>query len=206
MPTCAHGNAAPTAVVEQLPPSQAGAGRHKCVVCAFQRGQDRAGQGAHEQCDHGNSAPVEVLRALPESQAGPGLTRHRCTVCAYAAGAAGAVGTSTFPELAPETGTFAEGARTTVTVNAYERSAPARAACIAHHGSSCSVCGMSFEATYGPPGKGLIHVHHLKALASIGSEYAIDAIEDLRPVCPNCHAMIHRGDPMYSIADACARC
>ena len=199
MASCAHGNAAPTSVLERLPPSQAGVGRHRCVICAFQRGQERVGQGAHEQCDHGKSAPVEVLKALPESQAGPGLTRHRCAVCAYAAGAAGAVGTWTFPELAPSNGLFAEGARMSVTVNAYERNAAARAACIAHHGASCTVCGMNFEETYGPAGKGLIHVHHLKALASVGTEYIVDPVADLRPVCPNCHAMLHRGEPVFTI-------
>ena len=60
---------------------------------------------------------------------------------------------------------------------------------------------MNFEATYGPAGKGLIHVHHLKTLASIGAEYEIDPVADLRPVCPNCHAMIHHGEPMHSIED-----
>jgi 5-methylcytosine-specific restriction protein A len=88
-----------------------------------------------------------------------------------------------------------------VTVNAYERSAAARAACIAHHGMNCSVCGMNFEATYGPAGKGLIHVHHLRPLASIGTAYEVDPVADLRPVCPNCHAMIDRGEAMHSIED-----
>jgi len=151
------------------------------------------------QCDHGQSAPVEVLRALPESQAGLGLTRHRCAVCAYAGGAESATGAQTYPEIVSSSGTFPEGARTSVTVNAYERTAAARAACIAHHGLSCSVCGMNFEGMYGLAGKGLIHVHHLRALASVAAEYEADPVADLRPVCPNCHAMIHRGDPMYSV-------
>ena len=142
-----------------------------------------------------------MLRALAESQVGPGLTRHRCAVCAYAAGADAALGAWTYPEVAPLTGTFPEGARTTVTVNAYERSPAARAACIAHHGSSCSVCGMNFEQTYGTAGKGLIHVHHLKALASVGTKYQVDPVADLRPVCANCHTMIHRREPIYSIEE-----
>lgn len=199
MQSCGHGSEAPVVVLEGLPVSQAGAGRHKCVICAFQRGQEGAGGGAHEQCDHGHSAPIEVLRVLPESQAGLGLTRHRCAVCAYASGAEAATRAQTYPEIAPSSGTFPEGARMTVTVNAYERNAAARAACIAHHGVGCSVCGMNFEETYGPAGKGLIHVHHLRALASVGAAYEVDPVADLRPVCPNCHAMIHRGDPMHSI-------
>lgn len=149
----------------------------------------------------GHSAPVEVLRALPESQAGLELTRHRCAVCAYAAGAEVELGAGMYPEVAPSEGTFPEGARKTVIVNAYERSAAARAACIAHHGANCSVCGMNFQAMYGSVGKGLIHVHHLKALATVETAYEVDPIADLRPVCPNCHAMIHRREPMHSLEE-----
>ncbi len=42
---------------------------------------------------------------------------------------------------------------------------------------------------YGELGEGVIHVHHLKELRSLGEEYQVDPIEDLRPVCPNCHAI-----------------
>lgn len=196
MQNCMHGSTAPTVVLERLPTSQAGAGRHKCVLCAFRRGQERMLGTAHEMCSHGHFAPVDVLIALPESQAGPGLSWHRCAVCAYAAGFEAA---SLYPEIATALGSFPEGATTSITVNVYERSAAARAACIAHHGANCSVCEMSFEAMYGEAGKGLIHVHHLRSLASVGGEYEVDPVSDLRPVCPNCHAMIHRRDPMYSI-------
>ena len=54
---------------------------------------------------------------------------------------------------------------------------------------------------YGDMGDGFIHVHHLKDLATIGEEYEVDPIEDLRPVCPNCHAMLHRTVPAMSIED-----
>jgi 5-methylcytosine-specific restriction protein A len=36
-------------------------------------------------------------------------------------------------------------------------------------------------------------------LASIGVSYTVDPIKDLRPVCPNCHAIIHRTDPPCSV-------
>ncbi len=52
---------------------------------------------------------------------------------------------------------------------------------------------------YGQIGEGFIHVHHLKPLSEIGQEYEVDPIEDLRPVCPNCHAMLHRKKPPYTI-------
>ena len=50
-------------------------------------------------------------------------------------------------------------------------------------------------------GAAYIHVHHLKPLATIGSEYEVDPIRDLRPICPNCHAMIHKREPPYTIEE-----
>lgn len=40
-----------------------------------------------------------------------------------------------------------------------------------------------------------MHVHHLKLISEVGEEYQLDPISDLRPVCPNCHAMLHRESP-----------
>jgi len=36
--TCNHGKTAPQSVLDDLPHSQAGTGRHKCAVCAYQLG------------------------------------------------------------------------------------------------------------------------------------------------------------------------
>jgi hypothetical protein len=107
----------------------------------------------------------------------------------------------TYPEEIPEPSRYFEGATKTVSVNVYERSSGARAACLAHHGHACAVCKFDFEATYGELGQGFIHVHHLKFLSTVDQEYEVDPIEDLCPVCPNCHAMIHRTDPPLSIGD-----
>jgi len=96
---------------------------------------------------------------------------------------------------------FYEGAVRQVNVNAYERDTRAREECIKHYGLNCSVCDFNFEEVYGSRGKSFIHVHHLVPLASIGKEYAIDPIKDMRPVCPNCHAMIHRVEPTLSIEE-----
>lgn len=85
-----------------------------------------------------------------------------------------------------------EGAKKTISVNVYERDPHARRLCISHHGASCSVCGFDFGKVYGEIGNGFIHVHHLKPLSEIKRKYKVDPISDLRPVCPNCHAMIHR--------------
>ncbi|MEI8372579.1 MAG: hypothetical protein WCJ35_07065 [Planctomycetota bacterium] len=32
-----------------------------------------------------------------------------------------------------------------------------------------------------------------------GKEYKVDPVNDLRPVCANCHAILHRLKPAYSI-------
>jgi hypothetical protein len=99
-------------------------------------------------------------------------------------------------EAAPEPGqTFAEGSVKQVTVNRYERDSRARRACLDEYGFKCVVCGLDFEVKYGEVGKGFIHVHHLRELSSLGEGYKVNPVEDLRPVCPNCHAMLHTQRP-----------
>jgi len=39
------------------------------------------------------------------------------------------------------------------------------------------------------------------ALEDIKDEYEVDPINDLRPVCPNCHAMLHRKKPPLTIEE-----
>jgi len=75
----------------------------------------------------------------------------------------------------PETiaSTLIEGAKRTITVNAYERNPQARKKCVNIHGCKCVVCGFDFEETYGEIGKGYIHVHHLTPISEIGNEYEI---------------------------------
>ena len=80
----------------------------------------------------------------------------------------------------------------------HERNPAARRACIEIHGASCAVCGFNFEDVYGTLGKGFIHVHHLTPLAEIEGPKGVDPAEDLRPVCPNCHYMLHRNEELLS--------
>ena len=93
---------------------------------------------------------------------------------------------------------FWEGAMRRVTVNAYERDPRARAACLSHYGPSCSICGFDFMIEFGENTRG-IHVHHLRPLAEIREGYIVDPVADLRPVCPNCHAVIHSQSPALTI-------
>lgn len=106
-----------------------------------------------------------------------------------------------FPDEVEEGETLREGAKRTIIVNAYERDEKARKRCIQHYGSNCFICGFSFGQVYGKIAGGYIHVHHLRPLSEIGEEYTIDPVEDLRPVCPNCHAVLHLRKPAFSIQE-----
>jgi len=106
-----------------------------------------------------------------------------------------------FPEGVVDAANYLEGSTKNVTVNIYERNAKARRACIAHYGVSCFICGFNFKTAYGDDGEGFIHIHHLKPLSEIGREYRLDPLKDLRPVCPNCHAMIHTRSPAYTVEE-----
>lgn len=102
-------------------------------------------------------------------------------------------------EVSSQPPEFIEGVVKQVTINAYERNPKARAACIAKYGATCQVCDLNFENIYGVIGKGFIHVHHKVELATIGESYQVDPINDLIPVCPNCHAMLHTDKPAMDI-------
>ncbi|HGF1104480.1 TPA: HNH endonuclease, partial [Klebsiella pneumoniae] len=101
---------------------------------------------------------------------------------------------SPYPEELAVAGSYSEGATKTITVNAYERDPTARRACIEYHGAICQCCGFDFEKTWGEHGRGFIHVHHIRPLRTLGAAYQIDPVNELVPLCPNCHAMIHRGN------------
>lgn len=92
-----------------------------------------------------------------------------------------------------------EGALTRELVNRYERSRYNRTMCINFHGCQCKACSMDFESAYGDIGSGFIHVHHVVPVSSLGENYIINPIDDLVPVCPNCHAMLHRTNPPLSV-------
>jgi 5-methylcytosine-specific restriction enzyme A len=93
----------------------------------------------------------------------------------------------------------AEGGAQLVLVTRHERSHINRAACIEIHGIRCKVCEFDFGALYGEIGKGFIEVHHIEPVSEIEAGTIVDPAKDLVPVCPNCHAMLHRRKPPYSI-------
>lgn len=89
--------------------------------------------------------------------------------------------------------TFTEGSAHRTSIITYERDHDAREACLARYGHTCQICGFNFEQTYGPIGKDFIHVHHIRFISDAGgTSHEINPTTDLIPVCPNCHAMLHR--------------
>jgi 5-methylcytosine-specific restriction enzyme A len=100
--------------------------------------------------------------------------------------------------------TYPEGAQSPTIVNRYERSKAARQDCILHYrnlrgATLCEACGFNFEACYGELGAGFIHVHHIVKQADIGAGYQVNPRVDLVPLCPNCHAMAHRGKEVLTL-------
>ena len=94
-----------------------------------------------------------------------------------------------------------EGGRQTITINRYERDPRLRIECLNQYGPVCSVCSFDFEAAYGAIGRDYCHIHHTKPLASLGGPTKVDPITDLIPLCPNCHAMIHRRTPALEVSE-----
>lgn len=96
---------------------------------------------------------------------------------------------------------FSEGKTKKVLVNSYERNTEARVKCIEHFGTNCQVCNFNFQEKFGDLGKKFIHIHHKTEISTIGEEYLVNPTRDLIPVCPNCHSMLHKRKPAFSIEE-----
>jgi 5-methylcytosine-specific restriction protein A len=96
---------------------------------------------------------------------------------------------------------FIEGRKTRAEVTRIERNPDARRECIKQHGLACTVCNFEFVKEYGRVGRDFIIVHHLDPTSLRSGKHKVDPVKDLRPVCPNCHAMIHQRTPPFSIAE-----
>lgn len=81
----------------------------------------------------------------------------------------------------------------------YERNPINRKLCLYKKGYSCVVCGTNLFEKYGEIGRDYIEIHHTTPVSMMGDGYILDIDRDLEPLCPNCHAMIHRKNPPYTI-------
>lgn len=78
----------------------------------------------------------------------------------------------------------------------YERNHIARRLCLEHYGAVCHICGFDFEKVYGKRDNAepYIEIHHINPLAESSAEkgeHKVDYVNDLIPVCANCHRMLH---------------
>ncbi len=81
----------------------------------------------------------------------------------------------------------------------YERNPINRELCLHRKGYSCAICGMNFYDTYGEIGKNYIEVHHTTPVSMMGEGYQLDIDRDMVPLCSNCHSMVHRRKPPFTI-------
>jgi 5-methylcytosine-specific restriction protein A len=105
-----------------------------------------------------------------------------------------------------ESKTILEGKKYDIILSTHERKPEAREQCINYFREKignlyCIICKFDFEKTYGTIGKNYIHIHHINPLSSVDSEREVNPKKDLVPVCPNCHAMLHKKSPPFSVED-----
>lgn len=96
---------------------------------------------------------------------------------------------------------YEEGQKFIETSTKYERNPINRRICLSSKGYACSVCGLKMEDKYGGIGRDFIEVHHVVPVSEYDGARYIDPLKELFPVCPNCHAMLHRRKPPYSIEE-----
>lgn len=65
----------------------------------------------------------------------------------------------------------------------------------------CAVCNFEYAAAYPSLGDGYIQIHHLKPVSFMRGEQLsmAEALENVRPLCANCHQMAHRRQPPLPI-------
>lgn len=157
--------------------------------------------------DGGRSRLLNALSALRQhidyyEAIGNTTLRKQRAICEEFSSIANVTQVDIFPDEVEELDeSLLEGKTRKVSVNIYERNPIARQQCIDHYGCKCFICDFDFKAVYGELGEGFIHVHHLVEISTIGKQYSVDPIKDLRPVCPNCHAMLHKTKPALSIEE-----
>ena len=103
-------------------------------------------------------------------------------------------------EIFDENTTVVEGTQAIVKTKVYKRSNKLREKAIQFYTVDdrikCQACCFDFEEFYGEYGKNFIEIHHQKPVFQFDGddlERTIEeALENVIPVCSNCHRMIHR--------------
>jgi len=103
-------------------------------------------------------------------------------------------------EVFDESITIQEGVKKLVETKVYKRSLTLRKIAIDYYTKNddilCDTCNFSFNNFYGNIGKGYIEIHHIKPIFKYEDEELGKAIEEaldnVTPLCSNCHRMIHK--------------
>lgn len=93
---------------------------------------------------------------------------------------------------------FEEGFKSQIITEVSKRNRKVTDLAKAKYGTRCSVCDFDFGEVYGSHGHGFIEIHHLDPI-NLGKRKS--TVEDLRPVCPNCHRMLHKGNTVLGIEE-----
>lgn len=104
-------------------------------------------------------------------------------------------------ENLPAYSPLGEGAKYYVLSVRYERNPINRELCLYRKGYTCFVCGTNFYERYGDIGLRFVEVHHTTPVSMMGENYRLDIDRDLVPLCSNCHSMIHRKTPPYTVEE-----
>lgn len=83
---------------------------------------------------------------------------------------------------------FEQGGSDKAILSKYERNPYARKVSLEQNGYTCSSCGLDFIKSYGDKAKDYIQVHDTR---HIGEACDINPVENLTPLCPKCHSMVH---------------
>jgi hypothetical protein len=100
---------------------------------------------------------------------------------------------------------FSEGERSQRERAFFRRNSRLREEAIKRFGMRCVVCRLDFGERYGFAGKGYIEVHHLNPLAertdTIAGTPIMTKLDEVVPLCANCHRVLHRRRPAMTIAE-----
>lgn len=108
-------------------------------------------------------------------------------------------------ETGEDTFIYAEGKPTVKTRVLRQRSTrltdEAKRRYLDEHGElRCQICGINFEEVYGKIGEGYIETHHRDPVSQMDGEQFVD-VDGVVLLCANCHRMVHRKSPPYSIEE-----
>lgn len=98
---------------------------------------------------------------------------------------------------------YAEAQRLAAERYFFARNPQLRRDAIATYGTTCQICSFNFGQKYGDRGQGYAEVHHCDPLSERSEKEWTTPLktklQDVSVLCANCHRMIHRSRPAWSL-------